>query len=119
VINRNNSKKIKIIPHSTGRLPPSGTVINRNNSKKIKIIPHSTGRLPPSGTMIRRPVKTSLSKQIGISLKSDIPVTLLNKIISAKIGDTITNPTKTGKRRIKVTLLLKRRANSVRKPLLR
>jgi len=35
---------------------------------------------------------------------------LLNKIVSAKAGDTITNPTTKGKRRIKVTRLLERRA---------
>ena len=37
-------------------------------------------------------------------------MSLLNKIVSAKAGETIRNPTKTGKRRIKVTRLLERRA---------
>lgn len=56
----------------------------------------------------------SLSRQLNIAVKDNIPVTLLNKIIKAKAGDTITNPTKTGKRRIKVTRLLERRATFAR-----
>ena len=35
---------------------------------------------------------------------------LLDKIVRAKAGDVITNPSKLGKRRIKVTHLLERRA---------
>jgi hypothetical protein len=54
--------------------------------------------------------KGSLSRQLGIPQKENIPITLLNKIISAKAGQTITNPTKIGKRRIKVTRLLERRS---------
>ncbi len=54
--------------------------------------------------------KGALSRQLGIPIKDDIPMSLLNKIISAKAGDTIRNPTKTGKRRIKVTRLVERRA---------
>lgn len=54
--------------------------------------------------------KGALSKQLNIPEKNKIPFSLLNKIISAKAGDTITNPTKMGKRRIKVTRLLERRA---------
>lgn len=57
-----------------------------------------------------KPKKGLLSKQLGIPEKEKIPMTLLNKIISAKAGQTITNPTKTGKRRIKVTRLLERRS---------
>lgn len=52
----------------------------------------------------------SLSRQLGIPIKDNIPKTLLNKIISAKAGQTIRNPTSSGKRRIKVTRLLERRA---------
>ena len=52
----------------------------------------------------------SLSRQLKIPIKADIPKTLLNKIIAAEPGDVIKNPTKTGKRRIKVTRLLERRA---------
>lgn len=54
--------------------------------------------------------KGALSRQLGIPEKKNIPKSLLNKIVKAKAGQTITNPTKTGKRRIKVTRLLERRA---------
>jgi len=54
--------------------------------------------------------KGALSKQLGIPEKENIPITLLNKIIAAKAGDTIKNPTQSGKKRIKVTRLLERRA---------
>ncbi len=52
----------------------------------------------------------ALSRQLRIPIKDNIPMTLLNKIIKAKAGDTIINPTKSGKRRIKVTRLLERRS---------
>ncbi len=54
--------------------------------------------------------KGALSKQLEIPEKKDIPITLLNKIIKAKAGQTIKNPTKTGKRKIKVTRLLERKS---------
>ena len=54
--------------------------------------------------------KGALSRQLRIPEEENIPMSLLNKIISAKAGQTITNPTKTGKKRIKVTRLLERRA---------
>jgi hypothetical protein len=54
--------------------------------------------------------KGALSKQLGIPEEKNIPVTLLERIRKAKIGTTIKNPTKTGKRTIKVTNKLKRRA---------
>ena len=54
--------------------------------------------------------KGALSRQLGIPIKKNIPISLLERIRNAKIGSTITNPTKTGKRRIKVTRLLKKRA---------
>lgn len=52
----------------------------------------------------------ALSKQLGIPIKKNIPMTLLNKIVAAKAGQTIKNPTKVGKRRIKVTRKLEQRA---------
>lgn len=52
----------------------------------------------------------SLSRQLGVPLKKDIPYGLLNKIIKAEPGDVIKNPTKTGKPFVKVTRLLERRA---------
>ena len=39
-----------------------------------------------------------------------IPLTLLDKIVSADVGEIVKNPTKKGKRYIKVTRLLKKRA---------
>ncbi len=61
---------------------------------------------------IRKAIKKpgSLSRQLGIPIKEDIPKTLLDKIIDAKAGDRIRNPTKVGNRTIKVTRLLERRA---------
>ena len=52
----------------------------------------------------------ALHKQLGISKDNKIPVSLLKKIISAKVGETIKNPSKVGRRRIKVTRVLERRA---------
>ena len=52
----------------------------------------------------------ALSRQLGISIEKDIPVSLLKKIVAAKPGQTIRNPTSLGKRRIKVTRTLERRA---------
>ena len=52
----------------------------------------------------------TLSRQLGIPVEDNIPITLLKAIRDAKIGSTIKNPTKTGKPHIKVTRLLKRRA---------
>ena len=54
--------------------------------------------------------KWVLHKQLGISKDEKIPLALLNKIISAKPGETITNPTNKGSKRIKVTRLLERRS---------
>lgn len=54
--------------------------------------------------------KGALSRQLGIEEKDKIPMTLLNKIIQAKAGETITNPTRIGKKRIKVTKLIERRS---------
>ena len=55
--------------------------------------------------------KGVLHKQLGISKDEKIPMSLLNKIISAKSGEVITNPTNKGRKRIKVTRLLEKRAN--------
>ena len=54
--------------------------------------------------------KGTLHRQLGVPLDKKIPMALLNKIVSAKAGDTITNPTKLGKKKIKVTRILERRA---------
>jgi len=62
---------------------------------------------------IRKSIKRrgGLSRQLGIREKDNIPVSLLQKIKRAPPGTTITNPTKTGKKRIRVTKKMKRRAN--------
>ena len=57
---------------------------------------------------VKRP--GALSRQLGIPIKDNIPKTLLEKIAKTPIGKTIKNPTKKGKRRIKVTRKLKKRA---------
>ena len=65
---------------------------------------------------IRKAIKKpgALSRQLGIPKEQNIPMTLLNKVVSAKPGETIRNPTKTGSRRIKVTRLMERRAIAAR-----
>jgi hypothetical protein len=55
--------------------------------------------------------KGALSRQLGIPEKKKIPKRLLKAIVKAKAGQTIRNPAKTGKRRIKVTRLLEKRAS--------
>ena len=52
----------------------------------------------------------TLHKQLGIPKREKIPISLLNKIIKAHAGETIVNPTKRGKKKIKVTRLLESRA---------
>ena len=54
--------------------------------------------------------KGTLHRQLRVPLDKKIPMALLNKIVSAKAGDTIANPTSLGKKRIKVTKVLERRA---------
>jgi len=54
--------------------------------------------------------KGVLHKQLGISKDEKIPLSLLNKIISAKPGEVITNPTNKGRKKIKVTRLLEKRS---------
>ena len=54
--------------------------------------------------------KGALSRQLGIKESNNIPLMLLDKIIKAKAGQSIKNPTKKGKAVIKVTRLLERRA---------
>lgn len=51
-----------------------------------------------------------LHRMLGIPKDEKIPQTLLSKIIRTPIGKVIKNPTKKGKKKIKVTTLLKRRA---------
>ena len=57
---------------------------------------------------VKRP--GTLHRALEIPKETNIPVTLLNAIIKAKAGDTISNPTKTGKKKIKVTRQLESKA---------
>lgn len=54
--------------------------------------------------------KGALSRQLGIPERENIPKSLLWRIRRARVGATITNPSPIGKRQVKVTRLLKRRA---------
>jgi hypothetical protein len=54
--------------------------------------------------------KGALSRQLGIPEKENIPFSFLDEIVRSPIGSVVVNPTTAGKKRIKVTLLLKRRA---------
>ncbi len=54
--------------------------------------------------------KGALHKELGVPLDKKIPRSLLDKIISAKAGEVITNPTKTGEKKIKVTRTIERKA---------
>lgn len=53
--------------------------------------------------------KGTLRNQLEIPTNKNIPITLLNKIESSKLKRHIKNPTKTGKKKISVTKLLKER----------
>ena len=54
--------------------------------------------------------KGALSRQLGVPIEENIPITLLRKIQAAKAGETIINPTKVGKKKIKVTPKIERRS---------
>ncbi len=58
--------------------------------------------------------KGALHSQLGIPESTKIPNTLVNTLANAKVGDTITNPTKIGKEEYKVTELLHERAVTAR-----
>jgi len=51
-----------------------------------------------------------LHKDLNIQKNQKIPMSLLNAIIKAKAGQIITNPTKIGKKKIKVTRKIEQRA---------
>jgi len=57
--------------------------------------------------------KGALHKQLGIPMNKNIPVTLLAKIKHTSIGKTIKNPTKTGRKKYKITRLMKKRVQLV------
>lgn len=55
--------------------------------------------------------KGGLHSDLGIKEGKPIPVSLLRRIMSAKMGTTMNNPTNVGKPQIRITGQLKRRAN--------
>ena len=57
---------------------------------------------------IHRPGK--LHSDLGISKGKNIPMKLLDKIIKAKAGQRITNPTSVGKKKVLVTRKIEQRA---------
>jgi len=61
---------------------------------------------------IQKLKKGALHRQLGIPEDVKIPQALLDAIMRAEIGETITNPTDVGKKKIKVTRLLKRRVQT-------
>ena len=73
-------------------------------AKKKKWIQELVKRMERKGT------EGALHRQLKIPKSKRIPTTTLEAIRKAPIGSTIKNPCKTGKRRIKVTRLLKKRA---------
>lgn len=54
--------------------------------------------------------KGALSGELGIPVEDDIPFTLLEAIVGAKIGGVVVNPTQSGHARFRVTPLLKKRS---------
>ncbi len=55
----------------------------------------------------------SLHRQLDVPMDKTIPQTLLTEIKDTPIGENVHNPTKIGKRKVKVTRLLKQRATLV------
>ena len=55
----------------------------------------------------------ALHRQLGIPRDTKIPVTLMHTILAADTGDIVRNPTKVGRRRYRVTSLMKQRVNPV------
>ena len=51
-----------------------------------------------------------LHSDLGIPKDKKIPMSLLNKIVSAKAGETIANPSSVGRKKIKVTRKIEQRA---------
>jgi len=71
-------------------------------AKKRKWMQEALGRRPGA-----------LRRQLGIPKEAKIPKTLLVKIAKADVGTLIANPAATGKRRYRVTRLMKRRVMPV------
>ena len=52
-------------------------------------------------------------RQLGVPKSEKIPMGFLQAIVNTEIGKVAHNPTKTGHRTIRVTLLIKQRANAL------
>lgn len=52
----------------------------------------------------------NLHRDLEIPKETKIPMVLLNKIVSAKAGETISNPSKVGKKKILATRKIEQRA---------
>ena len=52
-------------------------------------------------------------KQLGMSPTEKIPLTFLQTIVDTKIGMVAHNPTTTGNKMVRVTALMKKRANAL------
>lgn len=57
--------------------------------------------------------KGTFHRQLGISPSEKIPLTFLQAIVDTKIGVIAHNPTQVGNKMIKVTTLVKKRANAL------
>ena len=58
-----------------------------------------------------KPKKGALSRQLGIPISANIPISLLVKIKKSPLNIYIPLPSISNKKRIKITRLLKKRAN--------
>jgi len=58
---------------------------------------------------LKKHKKGSLHRQLGVPQDKTIPKSFLTRVKNTQIGKTAKNPSKTGKRRVKVTHLLKKR----------
>jgi len=59
----------------------------------------------------KKPIKFEeggLHRSLGIPQGEKIPMSLVRKLIRAEVGETVTNPTSKGRKRIKVTTRIKR-----------
>lgn len=58
--------------------------------------------------------KGGLHKLLGINAEEKIPRSLIGRIMKAEVGDVIRNPSMKGRRKIKVTRILKKKVNLAR-----
>jgi len=89
----------------------SATSLTKKETTK-KSSPKSSTNMKDNKWIQRIPLKKgALPHQLGIPLAKNIPISLLVKIKNTDTGIYIPLPPISNKQRIKVTLLLKRRAN--------